>query len=101
MHQFAIEQPDLNYRNAKVIAAMDDILHFWLDKGVSGFRIDAVNHLFEATELTNEPISGKTLDSNSYEYTNHIYTKDLVNVNTQFFLNFFLRFIFFNIARST
>ncbi|XP_075154049.1 maltase 2-like isoform X2 [Haematobia irritans] len=79
-HQFTPEQPDLNYRNTKVVDAMDDVITFWLDKGVSGFRVDAVNHLFEDPELRDEPPSGKTQDKLSHLYTNHIYTKDLPEV---------------------
>ncbi|XP_017464729.1 PREDICTED: maltase 2 isoform X2 [Rhagoletis zephyria] len=76
LHQFTAAQPDLNFRNPKVVEAMDEILHFWLDKGVMGFRIDAINHLFEDPKLRDEPRTGKTDDKHSYEYTEHIYTKD-------------------------
>lgn len=41
-HQFHPKQPDLNFRNPKVEQEMKDVLEFWLEKGVSGFRIDAV-----------------------------------------------------------
>ncbi|XP_039484729.1 maltase 2-like isoform X2 [Drosophila santomea] len=80
LHQFTKEQPDLNYRNPKVVQAMDDVLLFWLEKGVAGFRIDAVNHLFEDESLKDEPWSGKTADSLSYDYTKHIYSRDLPEV---------------------
>jgi alpha-glucosidase len=43
LHQFAKQQPDLNYRNPKVFEKMSDVLRFWLAKGVSGFRVDAVS----------------------------------------------------------
>lgn len=80
MHQFTKEQPDLNYRNPDVVKAMDEVIMFWLDKGVSGFRVDAVNHLFEVPDLRDEPLSGKTDDPNEYDYTQHIYSRDLVNI---------------------
>lgn len=41
LHSFAPEQPDLNWRNEDVLSDFDDILRFWLDKGVDGLRIDA------------------------------------------------------------
>lgn len=41
-HSFLKEQPDLNWRNPAVRAAMYDVLRFWLDKGVDGFRVDVM-----------------------------------------------------------
>ncbi|XP_058449990.1 maltase 1-like [Malaya genurostris] len=76
LHQFAVGQPDLNYRNEAVIKEFDDILRFWMAKGASGFRVDAVNHMFEVEDLRDEPINNPD-DPNSYGYTHHIYTKDL------------------------
>lgn len=46
-HYFYKEQPDLNWCNAAVRKAMEEALVFWLDKGVDGFRFDAVKHLYE------------------------------------------------------
>ncbi|XP_034475194.1 maltase 2-like isoform X1 [Drosophila innubila] len=80
LHQFTKEQPDLNFRNPAVVQAMDDVLLYWLNKGVAGFRIDAVNHLFESESLSDEPLSGKSVDPLSYDYTEHIHTKDLPEV---------------------
>lgn len=57
---------------------MKNVLTFWLAKGADGFRIDAVNHLFEDSAMRNEPLSGKTNDPANYAYTHHIYTKDMV-----------------------
>jgi alpha-glucosidase len=42
LHSFMREQPDLNWDNPEVEAAMHDVLRFWLDRGVDGFRMDAV-----------------------------------------------------------
>nr|XP_053649051.1 probable maltase [Cherax quadricarinatus] len=47
-HQFLAEQPDLNYRNSIVREEMKNVLLFWINKGVDGFRVDAIKHLFEA-----------------------------------------------------
>jgi maltose alpha-D-glucosyltransferase/alpha-amylase len=46
-HRFFSHQPDLNYDNPEVQAAMLEVLRFWLDLGIDGFRLDAVPYLFE------------------------------------------------------
>jgi maltose alpha-D-glucosyltransferase/alpha-amylase len=46
-HRFFYHQPDLNYANPDVREAMLDVLRFWLDRGLDGFRLDAVPYLFE------------------------------------------------------
>lgn len=77
LHQFDKSQPDLNFRSQAVVDEMKNVLSFWLDKGASGFRVDAVSHLFEDRDFRDEPIDN-TNDPLSYEYTRHDYTKDLV-----------------------
>ena len=47
-HRFFSHQPDLNYDNPEVQDAMLDVLRFWLDLGIDGFRLDAVPYLFES-----------------------------------------------------
>jgi alpha-glucosidase len=54
-HAYLPEQPDLNWRNAEVRAAMLDVLRFWLARGVDGFRVDAIHHLFEDEGLRDNP----------------------------------------------
>jgi alpha-glucosidase len=77
LHQFLKEQPDLNYREPLVVQEMKDVLTFWLKRGVSGFRIDAVPYLFEDENLPDEPLSNaKNCDSQSPCYLTHIYTND-------------------------
>lgn len=49
-HMFQYRQPDLNYRDPQVVAEMKAILVYWMDMGVSGFRIDAIPALFEKIE---------------------------------------------------
>jgi alpha-glucosidase len=55
-HCFYREQPDLNWRNPAVEQRMLDTLKFWLDRGVDGFRLDAVNTLFEDPQLRDNPV---------------------------------------------
>jgi len=47
-HRFFSHQPDLNYDNPAVVEAMLDVVRFWLDLGVDGFRLDAVPYLYQA-----------------------------------------------------
>ena len=54
-HAFLKEQPDLNYRNPAVQREMDEIMRFWLRKGVDGFRVDVMWHLMKDKELRNNP----------------------------------------------
>uniref|UniRef100_A0A9J7YZC8 Amino acid transporter heavy chain SLC3A1 n=1 Tax=Cyprinus carpio carpio TaxID=630221 RepID=A0A9J7YZC8_CYPCA len=79
-HQFLKEQPDLNYRNPRVIEEMTDIIHFWLKKGVDGFRMDAVKHMLEAAHLRNEPQvdtdqDPSTVDTEFELYHDYTYTQ--------------------------
>jgi maltose alpha-D-glucosyltransferase/alpha-amylase len=53
-HRFFSHQPDLNYDNPAVAEAMLDVLRFWLDLGIDGFRLDAVPYLFEREGTTCE-----------------------------------------------
>lgn len=80
LHQYAKEQPDLNFRNPKVVEEMKNVLRFWLKKGAAGFRIDAISHLYEDAHFPDEPPSNLTNDPLSYEYLRHDYTKDLDEV---------------------
>jgi alpha-glucosidase len=54
-HAFYSQQPDLNWRNPAVEGRMFATLKFWTDRGVDGFRLDAVNTLFEDVELRDNP----------------------------------------------
>ena len=55
-HKFYVKQPDLNWYNPKVHQAFKDIIDFWLERGVGGFRFDAITTLFEDPNLTDEGI---------------------------------------------
>jgi alpha-glucosidase len=51
-------------------------MEFWMDKGVSGFRFDAVKFLYENSSLPDEPFKPGMSNSSEYIELNHIYTTD-------------------------
>ena len=55
LHNFLTSQPDLNFHHPEVRAAILDSVRFWLDKGVDGFRLDAINFCFHDRELRDNP----------------------------------------------
>lgn len=55
LHLFLPEQPDLDWNNPDVVAAMHDTLRFWLDRGVDGFRMDVVHLIGKGRELADLP----------------------------------------------
>ena len=57
LHSFLRQQPDLNWRNADVRAAMYDALRFWLDRGVDGFRVDVIWLLIKDEALRDNPLN--------------------------------------------
>jgi alpha-glucosidase len=54
-HAFLKEQADLNWRNPAVQAAMVDVMRFWFDRGVDGFRIDVLWHMVKAADFPDNP----------------------------------------------
>ncbi|WP_314194848.1 maltose alpha-D-glucosyltransferase [uncultured Arthrobacter sp.] len=62
-HRFFSHQPDLNFENPKVIDAVFDVVRFWLDQGIDGFRADAVPYLYEeeGTNCENLPATHEFL----------------------------------------
>ena len=55
-HFFYPQQPDLNWRNPEVQDAMFDVTRWWYDRGVAGFRLDAVDTIFEDPKLHDNPV---------------------------------------------
>jgi alpha-glucosidase len=55
LHSFYPEQPDLDWRNPELIAAMQGVLRFWLDRGADGYRIDAIDRLLKDPQLRDDP----------------------------------------------
>lgn len=58
LHLFAPAQPDLNWENPKVRESVWDIMRFWLDKGVNGFRMDVINYISKPAGLPDAPDGG-------------------------------------------
>lgn len=54
-HSFAKEQADLNWTNSEVKKAMFDVIDFWIDKGLDGFRLDVINNLSTSPMMTDNP----------------------------------------------
>ena len=54
-HAFLKSQPDLNWRNPQVRAAMHDVLRFWMNRGVDGFRVDVLWHLIKDDQWRDNP----------------------------------------------
>ena len=51
LHLYSEQQPDLNWNNAQMAEEMYEMVHWWLEKGVDGFRFDAVAHIAKAEGL--------------------------------------------------
>jgi alpha-glucosidase len=61
LHSFLKEQPDLNWRNADVRRAMQAVLRFWLERGVDGFRVDAVLPVIKSSQFEDNPAGTRPL----------------------------------------
>jgi alpha-glucosidase len=55
LHSFYPEQADLDWRNPDVVAAMQEVIRFWLERGVDGYRVDAIDRLLKDPELRDDP----------------------------------------------
>lgn len=75
LHSFLKEQPDLNWRNPDVQKAMFEVVRFWLDRGVDGFRLDAINWLGKDVRWPNNPRNWK-MAFRSYLRQIHRYDRD-------------------------
>jgi alpha-glucosidase len=56
LHSFTPQQPDLNWWNPEVREAMDEVMRFWLDRGVDGFRVDVAHKMARDPELRDNPL---------------------------------------------
>lgn len=73
LHSFLKEQPDLNWHNPAVRSAMWDVVRFWLDRGVDGFRLDAINWLGKDRRWPNNPFR---LGLRGYSRQEHRHDRD-------------------------
>ncbi|WP_421854492.1 alpha-glucosidase [Oricola sp.] len=82
LHNFLASQPDLNFHNREVQDALLDMVRFWLELGVDGFRLDTVNFYFHAQSLANNPPlapearnSSIAPEVNPYNHQDHLFDK--------------------------
>jgi alpha-glucosidase len=81
LHQFAVEQPELNYRHPDVLPAMLDVLRFWLDKGVDGFRVDVIWLMLKDEQFRDEPPNPDWDGVMPFGKLKHIHTGNLPEVH--------------------
>jgi alpha-glucosidase len=81
LHQFVTQQPELNYRNPRVLEAMLDVMHFWLDKGVDGFRVDVIWLMLKDELFRDEPPDPDWDRVKPRDSLLHIYTANLPGVH--------------------
>lgn len=72
MHLFSKKQPDLNWENPKLRQKIIETVRFWLDKGLGGFRIDAIVHIKKMPGLPSGPADGPDGMVDCYAYTRNI-----------------------------
>jgi alpha-glucosidase len=68
LHSFLVEQPDLDWRNPEVVAAMLDVLRFWLDRGVDGFRVDVMWETIKDEQLRDNPPNPAYREGETHPY---------------------------------
>jgi len=81
LHQFVKQQPDLNYRNPDVVTAILDVMRFWLDRGVDGFRVDVIGLMMKDPEFRDEPLNPDWNGVKPFDSLLHIYTANLPEVH--------------------
>jgi len=78
LHSFLPEQPDLNWRNPEVVAAMLDTLRFWLDRGIDGFRVDVAHFMAKDPLMRSNPLGTVSHPGTKAlgEYDTHVHIHD-------------------------
>ena len=84
LHSFYPEQPDLDWRNPEVVAALQGVVRFWLERGVDGFRIDALDRLFKDELLRDDPVAqapfALPLDNAEYASLSHVHSTNAPDI---------------------
>jgi len=75
LHNYLSQQPDLNFHNPQVRAAILDVAGFWLARGVDGFRLDVANYYFHDPALRDNPPAGTVGHRRPYHFQKHIYNR--------------------------
>lgn len=79
LHSFLKEQPDLNWRNPEVREAMFDVIRFWLDRGVDGFRVDVAHFIAKDPDMRDNPPATEDIafhrPHGDYDSLKHIHDK--------------------------
>lgn len=81
LHQFVPEQPELNYRNPEVKAAMLDVIDFWMRKGVDGLRVDVIWLMMKDPDLRDNPPNPDWDGVNPFNSIIHKYNMGLPEVH--------------------
>ena len=79
MHSFYPEQPDLDWRNPEVVAAFGEVVRFWVDRGVAGFRVDAIDRLIKDDQLRDDPPASVPFGlplPEEYDQLEHLYSRN-------------------------
>ena len=76
LHNFLVEQPDLNFHTPAVQSAILDVARFWLARGVDGFRLDVANYYAHDPSLTDNPPSGRTEAAKPFDMQRHLHDRD-------------------------
>lgn len=84
LHSFLKEQPDLNWRSPEIKEAMFEVVRFWLERGVDGFRVDVVHYIMKDPQLRDNPPARikPPFYGRGYAAFEHIYDRNRPEVHT-------------------
>ena len=87
LHSFLAEQPDLNWRNPEVVEAMLGAVHFWMQRGIAGLRVDVIHYLLKDDQWRDDPPNPDYRGGNPWNSLLHLhscYQPDVHNIVKQF-----------------